>query len=59
VAIESIRKMLAGAADMHNALGSTSFWMCKVRWLFGNKIPISLHHLLLPLRFAARGANRL
>jgi len=47
----SIREMLARAAgtghsNQHNAWGSTSFWMCKVRcwrWLFGNQIPISLH----------------
>ena len=49
VEIESIRKMLARVADTghsnkHNAWGSTSFWMCKVRcWCwFGNKIPISV-----------------
>jgi hypothetical protein len=49
VEIESIREMLARAADtghsnQHNAQGSTSFWMCKVRcwrWLFVNEIPIS------------------
>ena len=29
---------------VRGAVGGTSFWMCKVRclrWLFGNKIPIS------------------
>ena len=48
--IESILKILARAAgtghsNYHNAQGCTSFWMCKVRcwrWLFGNKIPVSL-----------------
>ena len=47
VEIESIRKMLARAIDTghsHNAQGSTSIWMCKVRcwrWWFGNNIPNS------------------
>ena len=33
-----------GHSNQHNAQGSASFWMCKVRcwrWLFGNIIPIS------------------
>ena len=61
----STRKNLARAADTgnsnkHNAQESESFWMCKVRcwrWLFGNKIQISLVSSMRPPDRVARSHN--